>query len=739
MPFPVQVKSRQRRPVRLSLVASLSLAAATVCAGAAPASAQPPASAPIPRLDHVFVILEENNGFHDVIGNPAAPNLNHLARTFGLATDYFGVSHPSEPNYVGLLGGSTHGVNSDDAYWTQEVHGPSLISQLDHAGISWKAYLQGLPHPGYQGICYPARCNGAPDSDPLYAAKHDGIQNYISSQNSFDWSRQVPIGELPGDLRSGNVPRFSYVIPDECHDMHGDPPYCLDGGNIGDPQNQHLVAFGDAYLGQTVSEITSAPFWAKGNNAIVVTYDEGDNNAGCCDASPGGGRVATVVITSHGPRHLRDATPSNHYSLLSTIEHGFGLGCVGHTCDTANVHPMPALLAVTGSKAIATRPLPVPDFPTPSPTPTEPTSMTKSTASAGGWTVQRTALAGTNDNSLGAIAGSSPSDVWAVGDFLPDTASSNQDATLTFAEHYDGTKWSFVPTPNTGANFNSFYGMTASHGQAWAVGERLNAAYKDRALIEWWNGTKWRILTVPQPGSMRDMLFGASALSPSDVWVVGDQEGRNGVFETLAEHWNGSAWSVVATPDPGSSGNHLYAVDAVSPSDVWAVGQRLGAQAPDQGLVEHWNGKGWAVVNAPASTSASVMLDAVTARGGQVWAAGEADGPRGGRPIVEDRLGGKWQTAHLPASAGSNWTDLYGLATAGGSAWAVGTFVDPKTDNNQTLILRGTGNRWSVDPGPNPGTNGSNILGGITAIDGQLWAAGIYDNGGSELPLAEHR
>ena len=159
MPFPVQVnrfwshRSRRRRPVRFSLVACLSLAAATVCAGAAPASAQTPGAASVPRLDHVFVIVEENNGFHDVIGNPAAPNLNALARTFGLATDYFGVSHPSEPNYVGLLGGNTHGVNSDDAYWTHEVRAPSLISQLDHAGISWKAYLQGSPHPGYQGIC----------------------------------------------------------------------------------------------------------------------------------------------------------------------------------------------------------------------------------------------------------------------------------------------------------------------------------------------------------------------------------------------------------------------------------------------------------------------------------------------------------------------------------------------------------------------------------------------------------
>jgi phospholipase C len=334
------------------LLAALGLASA-------PAALAQPTAAAAPRMDHVFVIMEENNGFHDVIGNAAAPNLNYMARTFGLETSYFGVSPCcSESNYVGLLGGSTFTVNSDDAYWKNKVSAPSLVSQLDQAGISWKAYLQALPHPGYEGICYPAKCNGAPDSDPLYVSKHDGIQNFTTSLNPGDWSRQVPIGALAADLRRGDLPRFGYVIPDECHDMHGDPPYCLDSGNIGDPQNQHLVAVGDAYLGQLVSEITGAPFWAKGNNAIVVTFDEGDNSAGCCDAKPGAGQVATVVITSHGPRGVKDAGPANHYSLLSTIQHNFGLGCLRFTCDTANLQPLTTLLAVTGSAAIATRPLP---------------------------------------------------------------------------------------------------------------------------------------------------------------------------------------------------------------------------------------------------------------------------------------------------------------------------------------------------------------------------------------------
>src|SRR5215468_1563961 len=152
-------------------------------------------------------------------------------------------------------------------------------------------------------------------------SKHDGIQNFTTSLNPADWSRQVPIGRLGADLSSGRVPAFSWVIPDECHDQHGDPPYCIDSGTPGgsDPQDQRLVAVGDQYLGQLVGQITHASFWAKGNNAIDIVYDEGDTSVG------GGGQVASVAITSHGPRNLQDPAAYSHYSLLATILRNFGL------------------------------------------------------------------------------------------------------------------------------------------------------------------------------------------------------------------------------------------------------------------------------------------------------------------------------------------------------------------------------------------------------------------------------
>jgi hypothetical protein len=131
--------------------------------------------------------------------------------------------------------------------------------------------------------------------------------------------------------------------------------------------------------------------------------------------------------------------------------------------------------------------LPELDWPTPTPgAPKEPASSTKATPSAGGWTVQRAQLLGTSDNSVGAIAGSSPADVWAVGDYLPDAAKSNQDATLNFAEHYNGRTWTVVPTPDAGPNFDSFYGVAAS----------------------------------PEPGSGSNILGGVTAID-GQLWAAG--------------------------------------------------------------------------------------------------------------------------------------------------------------------------------------------------------------------------
>jgi hypothetical protein len=708
------------------------LAAVVVAVGAVMGAAPAVASshpAKVGHYNHIFVIIEENHSFTDVIGNPAAPNLNALASTYGVATNYFGVTHPSEPNYVALLGGSPFKIQDDNPYYVNRIAAPSLISQLDHAGISWKAYLQSLPHPGYQGICYPANCNGEPDKDPLYVSKHNAIPNFTTSLNPADWSRQVPIVQLAADLRTGKVPAFNWVVPDECRDQHGDPPYCIDGGNPGDPQDQRLMALGDQYLGQLVAQITSARFWAKGNNAIDIVYDEGDDNA------HGGGRVANVVVTSHGPRHLKDPAFYSHYSLLQTIQRNFGVHCLQHTCNTANVKPMTPLLAVTGSAAAAFKPLPERRIATPTPTPPEPVRFTTDTSSGAGWKVQRAPTLGTNDNSLGAVAAVSRSDVWAVGNFLPDTKASNPDATLATAAHFNGSHWVHAPVPNSGPNFNTLFGVAATHGKAWAVGVTLNASYHARSLVEGWNGKAWHIAAAPKLGTQGDMLFSAAAVSPSDVWAVGQQQDKAGTFSTLIEHWDGRNWSVVRSADPGSSGNSLFGVAAAGPSDVWAVGQSNG-RSSDTPLVEHWNGRHWKVVTVPSAGLTGGLLQAVAVSGGQVWAVGQSDDAmHQARPLVEHLRHGSW-TARQPAGLGTAFSDISGVAVVKGTVWLVGSALDKVTGNDLTVVARNNGAGWKQVAAPNPGS-GDRILGGISATGETAWAVGAFDTDTGRNPLIE--
>jgi len=192
----------------------------------------------------------------------------------------------------------------------------------------------------------------------------------------------------------------------------------------------------------------------------------------------------------------------------------------------------------------------------------------------------------------------------------------------------------------------------------------------------------------------------------------------------------------VPSPDVPGTTSYLWDVQARTATDAWAVGGYVDATGRSYALALHWDGQQWSVLPSPTFGTASAMLDAVTASGGGVWAVGETDDAHdGGRPLVEQFTGGSWQAVALPA-AGSAFTDLWGVAAASGTTWAVGTFYNPIADRNQTLILRGDGSTWSVVNGPDPGS-GDNILAGITAVPGQLWAVGTYDDGGNRLPLLE--
>jgi phospholipase C len=320
------------RVKRIRLVLAVTLAAAATVAMSAPAFAN---SDNLPRYRHVFYIVEENRSFGQIIGNPDAPTFNQLATKYSLATSYFGTSHPSEPNYVAMVGGSDFGIRNDGSYLTNRVDAPSLATQLEAHGLSWKSYSQSLPFAGFTGTCYP--CNST-DPSSLYASKHNGFLNFAGVQdNPAEMQKTVPIEQLTTDLANNTAPTFSLIVPDQCHDMHG---------TTSCPDATTNVRVADAYAADLVNQIMSSAAWRDGLNAIVLTWDEGGGPAGCCDANPGGGQIYTSVITNHGPRGLTYTTPSNHYSMLASLQRMWHLGCLQHTCDTANVIPANRLFSV---------------------------------------------------------------------------------------------------------------------------------------------------------------------------------------------------------------------------------------------------------------------------------------------------------------------------------------------------------------------------------------------------------
>jgi photosystem II stability/assembly factor-like uncharacterized protein len=169
--------------------------------------------------------------------------------------------------------------------------------------------------------------------------------------------------------------------------------------------------------------------------------------------------------------------------------------------------------------------------------------------------------------------------------------------------------WNVVPSPNGNGSRGSVLRAvaTVSATDVWAVGGGQLGGSK--TLIEYWDGAHWSVVTSPNPGSNYDILDGVTAVSASDVWAVGYDSNAGGVAQTLTEHWNGSRWSVVTSPNPGSVDNTLFGVAAISASSVWAVG--ITTSTSEQPLVEHWNGSHWSVVTSPSLPSLNNELFSV--------------------------------------------------------------------------------------------------------------------------------
>jgi phosphatidylinositol-3-phosphatase len=279
--------------------ALLALATVGLSACGSSSSSSPPAGPVRPSASsHVVVVVMENEERPSVIGSPDAPYITRLARRYATATNSYAITHPSLPNYLALVSGSTHGIATDCT--SCEASGPNLATQLEAKRRTWKAYAEGLPSPCFNGATADA-----------YAKKHDPFAYWASTR----CGHRASFDMLDRDLRAGRLPDFAFVTPDLCHDMHDCP-----------------VKVGDRFLAGLMPRLLKA---IGPHGYVVLTFDEGTTNAGCCGVARGG-RIATIVAGRDVQRGRALHTPVTHYGVLRTIEDTFGLGHLGAAADPRN-------------------------------------------------------------------------------------------------------------------------------------------------------------------------------------------------------------------------------------------------------------------------------------------------------------------------------------------------------------------------------------------------------------------
>lgn len=229
------------------------------------------------RPDHIVIVIEENRAYSQIIGSKDAPYINELAQRGALFTRSYGITHPSQPNYLALFSGSTRGIGSNTCPLT--LSGPNLASALMQKGYSFASYSESMPEPGYEGCIWGA-----------YRRKHNPVANWkeLAAYN-------LPFTAFPQDYTQ--LPTVSFVVPNQLNDMH-------DGS----------IAQGDAWLKKNIKGYAQ---WAMTHNSLlIVTFDEDDGSEG--------NRIATLMV-GQKVKPVKSAQRIDHYGLLRLVEQMYGL------------------------------------------------------------------------------------------------------------------------------------------------------------------------------------------------------------------------------------------------------------------------------------------------------------------------------------------------------------------------------------------------------------------------------
>jgi hypothetical protein len=291
-----------------------------------------------------------------------------------------------------------------------------------------------------------------------------------------------------------------------------------------------------------------------------------------------------------------------------------------------------------------------------------------------------------------------------------------------------GPSWSTVPSPSQVESPHAIAAIAPD--DIWAVGyNSIKPAERPphiATVSEHWDGNSWTEFPTPDPSDNENALLGADALSRTDVWAVG-YTGKGGTegataFKTLAERWNGTQWNLVQSPNVGTGSNTLTDVDATAPNRAWAVGYyREGTLRKT--LIQRWNGTSWSVISSPNPGSLSNALLGVAAiSASNIWAVGYKSSGAGYRSLVLHYDGSAWREVDVPTTGNADNILTSISAVAGNDIWAAGYFVSGP--QHKALTLHYNGSAWNLVPAANDG-DGVTILRGIRAFSPtNAWAVG---------------
>lgn len=289
--------------------------------------------------------------------------------------------------------------------------------------------------------------------------------------------------------------------------------------------------------------------------------------------------------------------------------------------------------------------------------------------------------ASTNHETLDDVSCVSSTDCWAVGDYL-----SAESIPRTLAEHWDGMSWSVVESPNTSASDSNVLSSVTcnSSSDCWAVG-----AAADLTLIEHWDGASWVIVNSANVSSVDyNLLEAVTCTSSTDCWAAGYYQviAQSDDYRTLIEHWDGSSWSIVPSPNPDPGENLLHAVTCVSASQCWAAGEFYNNNGTGA-LFERWDGNSWTFVESPQADSSYYAFSVACASASDCWAAGSYGDDSA--IAIEHWNGSSW--SFVTTDNTEDWRSLSDVTCVSSSdCTAVGFY------NEQALIEHWDGNSWAI-------------------------------------------